>query len=453
MAGRQRLPGIKDSNFNKRTDMGNAKLAVAATITLVCLCLGASCEAKWLLGPSQSMATIEKLVAQGNLSEATKRLSEGYRFDEPAGLDALRQFSILVLRRGLSERDTYERCYAASSLGQSGEPGNISMLVAAFRSSKLGVKTAAADGLGEIGDDAAIAALQQLYNSGTAGERETIVETLAQVANPNAIGALSEAAGSSDGTVRVIAIKGLGKLGNRAAIPRLRELLATSRDPLEKVTVARSLIQLGDDSGMAVIKAAIRDRHQVWAMATAALALGDAHDPQVVPTLMEALTTQDDIDVRLATAVALTHYNVPAAVEFIKGALQSGDPISVRHIGQLLADIDFRNAREILTIAMANEDIGLRMAALKQISSFGGEQEVTSLTQELAHTDEPTSRALIARALGRIARPSCIKPLLALVPEANLTVRYTAADGLGRVANRLLKKNDFNGAQGKSKTP
>jgi len=434
--------------------MGNAKLAVAITTILVCLlCLGAASEARWLLGSGRSMATIEVLVAQGDLSEAAKRLSNGYRFDNPAGLDALRQFSILVLRRGLSERDPYERCYAASALGQSGEPGNIAMLVAAFRSSKLGLKTAAADGLGEIGDDAAIAALRQLYNSGTVGERETLVETLAQSNNPNALVALSEAAGSSDKTVRLIAIKGLGQLGDRAAVPRLRELLATGRDPLEKTTAARSLLQLGDDSGMATIKAAMHDSNQVWAMATAALALGDAHDPRVVPILTKALTTQEDIDVRLATAVALTHYNVPAAVEFIKGALQSGDPISVRHIGQLLPDIDFRNAHEILAIAMADEDIGLRMAALKQISSFGGEQEVASLTQELAHTDEPTSRALIARALGRIASPSCIKPLLALVPEPNPTVRYTGADGLGRIAQRLLKQNGFDSAQGKSKTP
>ena len=436
--------------------MRNQRLAVAATTTLICLCLGAAGEAKWQVGPSQSMAAIEQLVAQGDLSGATKRLSAGYRFDNPVGLDALRQFSILVLRRGLSEHDPYERCYAASSLGQSGEPGNITLLVKAFRSSKLGLKTAAADGLGEIGDDAAIAALQQLYNSATIGDRETIVETLAQATNPKAVGALSEAAGSSDETVRLVAIKGLGKLGNRTAVPRLRELLATAHDPLEKTSVARSLLQLGDDSGMATIKAAIHNTHQIWAMATAALALGDAHDPQAVPILMQTLTTQDDIDVRLAAAVALTHYNVPAAVEFIKRALKSGDPISVRHIGQLLADIDFRNGREILTAAMADEDIGLRMAALKVISSFGGEQEVAALTRALPQTDEPTSRALIARALGRIGRPSCIQPLLAMVPEANPTVRYTAADGLGRTAARLLKEGGSNiphNAQGTSTTP
>jgi len=431
--------------------MVNARVGVAAASILVALCLGAAVEAKWHVGPSQSMATIRQLVANGDLTEATKRLTAGYSFNDPVGLDALHQFSVLVLNQGLSEPDLYERCYAASSLGPGGEPENINILITAFRSSKLGVKNAAADGLGEIGDDAAIAALQQLYNSGSVGDRETIVESLAQVSNPNAVTLLSDGAISNDSTVRLIAIKGLGKLGNRAAIPRLRELLSTQQDPLEKTSAARSLVELGDDSGMPVINAAIHDPRQVWAMATAALALGDAHDPRVVPTLMQTLTTQDDIDVRIAAAIALTHYNVPASVEFLKRALHSGDPISVRHIGQLLGDIDPHYGREILIYAMQDEDIGLRMSALKIISSFGGEQEVSSLTRAMAQTDEPTSRALIARGLGRIGSRSCIKPLLSMVTEQTPAVRYTAADGLGRIADRMLKEPNAAGAQSRVK--
>ena len=432
--------------------MRNAKLAVAATLTLICLSLGVIGEAKLHVGPSQSMATIQRLVDKGDLAEATKRLSAGYNFNDPVGLDALHQFSIMVLRQGLSEPDAYERCYAASSMGQSGEPENITILATAFHSSKLGIKEAAADGLGEIGDDAAIAALQQLYNSGSVGDRETIVESIAQVSNPNAEVLLSEGAGSSDATVRLISIKGLGKLGNRAAIPRLRELLTTDQEPLERVSAARSLLELGDDSGMPAINYAIHDEHQVWAMATAALALGDAHDPKCVPQLMETLAKQDDIDVRIAAAIALTHYNVPEAVEFLKRALQSGDPISVRHIGQLLPDIDPHNGRVILIAAMTDEDIGLRMAALRIISTFGGEQEVAFLTREIPQTEEPTSRALLARGLGRIASPSCIKPLLGMVTEQTPAVRYTAADGLGRIADRMMTEHRFNNAQSKAKT-
>lgn len=423
--------------------MRNVRLSVTAVATIFAFSALAAifCEAKVQVGPGQPMEAIEKLVAEGKLSEATARLSHSYRFDNPEGLAALRQFSIMILRRGLSERDPYERCYVASSLGQSGEPDNIAILTTAFKSTKLGLKTAAADGLGEIGDDAAIAALQRLYSSGTDGERQILVEALAQLTNPNAMAALSEAADSTDKPVRLIAIKGLGRLHNREAIPRLRQLLAATRNPMEKATIARSLLQLGDDSGMDTIKAALKDSHEVWAMATAALAMGDAHDPRVVPMLKQALTAQDDVDVRLAAAVALTHYNDPAGVEFIKGALQADDPITVRYIGELLDDIDLTNAREILTIALANPDIGLRMAALKTLGSIGGEPEAVALKDVLARINEPTSRALIARALGRIARPACIEPLLAMVPESTAMERYTAAAGLERTASRLLKQS------------
>jgi len=422
--------------------MRNVRLSVTALATTFAFsALAAICEAKIQVGPGQPMEAIEKLVAKGKLAEATERLSRAYRFDNPEGLAALRQFSIMILRRGLLERDPYERCYVASSLGQSGEPDNIAILTTAFKSTKLGLKTAAADGLGEIGDDAAIAALERLYRSGTNGERQIVVEALAGVANPNAVSALSEATGSNDKSVRLIAIKGLGRLRNREAIPRLRQLLATTQDPMEKATIARSLLQLGDDSGMAAIKAALQNPHEVWAMATAALAMGDAHDPRAVPMLKQALTTQDDIDVRLAAAVALTHYNDPAGVEFIKGAIQADDPITIRHIGELLDDIDLTNAREILTAALANPDIGLRMAALKTLSSIGGEPEAVALKDSLAKIDEPTGRALIARALGRLARPACIEPLLAMVPESTPVVRYTAAAALERTASRLLKQS------------
>jgi len=422
--------------------MRNVRLSGTAVATIfIFSASSAICQAKVQVGPSQSMAAIDKLVTQGKLSDAIKRLSSGYRFDNPEGLAALRQFSIMVLRRGLLERDPYERCYAASSLGQSGEPDNITILTTAFKSTKLGLKTAAADGLGEIGDDAAIAALQRLYRSGSDGERQIVVEALAGIGNPNAMAALSEAAGNNDKSVRLIAIKGLGRLRNREAIPRLRQLLAVTQDPMEKTTIARSLLLLGDDSGMETIKAALQNPHEVWAMATAALAMGDAHDPQVVPMLKQALTAQDDIDVRLAAAVALTHYNDPAGAEFIKGAIQADDPITIRHIGELLDDIDLTNAREILTAALANPDIGLRMAALKTIGSIGGEPEAVALRDALAKINEPTGRALIARALGRLARPTCIEPLLAMVPESTLVVRYTAAAALERTASRLLKQS------------
>ena len=424
----------------------------AAVICAVCA-LVAVCEARTQVGPDRSLAAIDALVAQGKLSQAARRLASGYRFDSPEGLVALQQFSLSVLRRGLLERDPYERCYAASSLGKRGEPGNIAILEASFNAISVGVEKAAADGLAEIGDDVAIAALQRLYRSGTNGEREIVVEALAGVANPNALAALSEAAGSSDRWVRLVALKALGRLGNHQAIPRLSQLLYQTQEPLERITAARSLLLLGDHSAMETIKAILDDHRQISAMEVALLALGDAHDPRAMPTLKQALTAEDALDLRLAAAVALTHYNEAAGVKFIQDALRSGDRVTILQIGELLDDIDLPNAREILSAAIANPDIGLRIATLRTMTAVGGEPEVIALKAALVKTSDATDRALIARALGLVARVTCIEPLLALIPESAAVVRYTAAAALEKTAARLLEGGASNPTQSAKDSP
>jgi HEAT repeat protein len=47
-------------------------------------------------------------------------------------------------------------------------------------------------------------------------------------------------------------------------------------------------------------------------------------------------------------------------------------------------------------------------------------------------------RADVAWALGRMSSREVIDPLVELVEEEAPTVRYTAADGLARTANRLI---------------
>ena len=66
------------------------------------------------------------------------------------------------------------------------------------------------------------------------------------------------------------------------------------------------------------------------------------------------------------------------------------------------------------------------------------EQAVDPLTDSLRTTADPIMRADVAWALGRIAGPRCIDPLMGMVVEPDPAVRYTAADALARTSNRLL---------------
>jgi HEAT repeat protein len=122
------------------------------------------------------MVAISSLVVKGSLSQAANQLNTTYRFDHESGLIALRQFSIIVLPRGLKDPDLFEQLYAASALAEGGENEALQMLANTFQTNPdLTVKMAVADGLGEVGDRKAVAILGYLYKHGDQLNREFIV--------------------------------------------------------------------------------------------------------------------------------------------------------------------------------------------------------------------------------------------------------------------------------------
>ena len=226
-----------------------------------------------------SMVAIRNLVVSGNLSQAANKLNTTYRFDHESGLIALRQFSIIVLQRGLKEHDLFEQCYAASALAEGGEDEALQMLANTFQTNPdLSVKMAVADGLGEVGDRKAVAILAHLYYHGEMLDRRFIVNALSSATDPSAVAVLSNAARQTDPTMRVGALKALGRIGNRDAIPLLKQAMIKGQ-VFDRVTAAESLLLLGDNSGVGVLRGMLNNHSDGNARAMAAVALGYAHDP------------------------------------------------------------------------------------------------------------------------------------------------------------------------------
>jgi HEAT repeat protein len=165
--------------------------------------------------------------------------------------------------------------------------------------------------------------------------------------------------------------------------------------------------------------------------------LGEARDPAVLADLRKTMS-DGDADVRLATAMALTHYNDNAAVAYLNAAVLHDDALTRQHISQLLDGIDFAAGRSVVLTAMASPDENLSMSATRTIGLLGGENDIPVLRNRLRSTKDPIQRAGFAWAFGRIARRGCIPELMAMVPESDPAVRYTAADALDRTANGLL---------------
>ncbi len=315
-----------------------------------------------------SMSAIRNMVARGNLSQAAAKLDTTYRFASQSGLTALRQFSLLVLQRGLKEHDLFEQCYAASALAEGGENGALQMLANTFQTNPdLSLKMAVADGLGDIGDHQAVAILGHFYYRGEILDRRFIVNALSSATDPSVIAILSDAARQAGPTLRMAALKGLGRLGNHDAMPVLKLALAKG-SVLDRVTAAESLLLMGDYSGVGQLRATLNDHSQGNARAIAAVALGYARDPTLVPVLRQALS-DENIDVRLGAAAALTHYDDPGGVAYLRGAIQDSDQVTRRHAAQLFDDMAFDAGRPILVEALSSPDADVQLAAVKRLGT------------------------------------------------------------------------------------
>jgi HEAT repeat protein len=141
---------------------------------------------------------------------------------------------------------------------------------------------------GEVGDRKAVAILGYLYKHGDRLDREFIVNALASASDPRAVAILTEAARQLDPSLRVGALKALGHIGNRHAIPLLKLALAEGQ-VFDKVTAAESLLLMDNNSGVPLLCRVLNDHSQGNARAMAAVALGYAQDPALVPMLRQAL--------------------------------------------------------------------------------------------------------------------------------------------------------------------
>jgi len=398
------------------------------------------------LSSDPSMTVISTMVERGDLWGATARVGSSYRFDKPSGLVALRSFSVLVLRRGLQEYDPYERCYATSALAAAGDRDEIAQLVKIFENTrKPGLQMAVADGLGDVGDADAVEALGRLYSWTEPPYRRIVVTGAAEAHDPGAIELLSRALTVSDQATRLTAARGLGQIGSRSAIRVLRKFLAAAQDSFEQAAAAYSLLRLGDRSAEDIAESILRGHDDDNARAMAAVALGRARDAGITGLLRESIRDRN-IDVRIGAAAALTHYGDPVGVEYLKAAMQDADSMTRLHVGQLLDEVEFQSGREVLMAAVVSPDPDLSILGIRAIGLSGGADEVGLLVRLADQASDPIARAEVAWALGRIGSRGSVAPLIAMVSELDHTVRYTAADALGRTAIRLLQGESAGGA-------
>jgi len=383
------------------------------------------------------MPAVSKLVSEGRMHGAVHALRATYQFDNPQGLGALHQFSLMVLRQALNQDDPFERCYVATALAGYDDWSGRAAIDKALNSSNFLVQKAAVEGLAAADSPRAIEILARFYHFSGQDGRLMAVQGLSEVTAPAVLPLLLEAAKDKDTNLTVWSVNGLGHLGDRSALPYLHSSLEKATDPMVRTETAHAIILLGDRSPdmVAIIEKGL-DTNNVQQAAEAALDLGDAQDPSVVPTLKQTAASEKvNPRVRLAAAVALTHYSNTDGMPLLKTALV--DESYGRYLPPLLDHLDFKIGRPVLLGALRSSDQVTRLAAIEAIGRAGGDPEIVLLKEQSAKVDDPIEVAQIAWSLGHIGRQNCIQPLLDMVQNPFPQVRDTAADSLGHVADKL----------------
>src|SRR5712692_5636329 len=331
---------------------------------------------------------------QGDLLGAITTYRKQYDPATTAGLVALRQLAIQVLRLGLRLSDPHERNVVAGVLGQWGDPAALWILDDAVHSSEPMLRRTAADALGELATPGAVGVLRRLYYTDAEGRRLAL-SGLRRTRDKTALLCYLDAIDSPDPSLRAQGISGLGELRTPTVLPSLRVLLKKEKEPLVGLTIARALAVAGDRAGLTYLKTKLADKQEQVRDSVAGL-LGTLDDPSVPPLLRRALATDPSAMVRTTAAASLSHFKDPRGLPLVQEALDDID-FRIRLAAAIsLSRVDYATAKPLVIKALNSEDPLVRTNAFNVVGE-NTDRSLTTLVMEA--TGRETDRYVKSQAL------------------------------------------------------
>ncbi len=280
--------------------------------------------------------------------------------------------------------------------------------------------------LGRIGDPTAVPALIKLL----AFDSDLLVPTagaLAQIGDRRAFEPLLELLGHPHAVVRQAVISAINSLGHPEMPARAAHLLQ-DENPRVRESAARIAGYFGYDECVDLLFAACRDADAAVRQA-AVENIVYLEDERVVPTLT-AVLGEDEASVRQAAVRALVFVEPRAAWPLLLAALED-DATWVRYFAaRVLGQIGFVEAWQPLArLAQADPAFQVRVAAMEGLGALGGVTAVTVLAPFIEAEEPDLARAAVT-ALGQVAHPAALPPLLSALRHDRPELRLHAISAL-----------------------
>jgi hypothetical protein len=189
----------------------------------------------------------------------------------------------------------YVRLRAATSLWEFDDPAIREALISRFPVEEEPlIKISIAGDLGLLREKRAIPMIQPLLNSADAGIAAQAAYSLGLIGDDSAAGAIAELLQSKEYSVREKAARSLGMLANPDSLGPLKAALDAEKYPELCVLLKSALLESGDNSYEADVRAAVGDAKIItWVRAWAARTLAKRGDAEAAQALLGMLVSPE----------------------------------------------------------------------------------------------------------------------------------------------------------------
>jgi HEAT repeat protein len=365
---------------------------------------------------------------------AAKLQNDPYALVRDRAADALAhpddEKAIAALVRAIVSNDREARLHAHEGIIRSRAVSALPGLTEHLHDSNRDVREKIIRVFGEIGGGDQLPAVIEALNDTDPVVRLAAVQALRRLKGDNVVEALEATCNDADANVRAESARTLGMLGERKSLPKLVKLLRDSNG-FVRSAAAEALGRLGDQSATSALIRVLTGDNKPAAPASgqdglvigtqlgplpefarmkvveekiiAAKALGDIRDPASVDSLIESGLQAEDAGLRAESAVSLGKIGEARAVEPLEAAVRpyyriapsdaNGVTIATGPIDEkvrltkeresrvrasvawALGQIGDANAREILTLAVNDENSLVRDAATEALARISEKEE------------------------------------------------------------------------------
>lgn len=201
-----------------------------------------------------------------------------------------------------------------------------------------------------------------------------------------------------------------------------------------------SSLSLNDSTSLELLRGRLRSPNATEVLYV--LALLEESDPDFLRGELPNLLEHSEPEVRREILRAIARLAVREAIPAVRQRLKTDSSVSVRGEAiRTIARLEEADAFDELLPYLKDDEPELRVAAIVGLMRHVGMEGVAAAMDQFAKlrdSSEPESRRLAARILGDIEIQNFYRPLLPLLRDSNLEVRYEALLAAGKLQNPRL---------------